>query len=165
MEDDDFISKTRRKKRMHDLQDIGRELVSLSPEVLRRLELPDALLEAVLECKRFNKHEAIRRQMQYIGKIMRDVDAEPIAAKLASLRAPTQRDNALFHLVEEWRTRLLADPAAAALFEREFPGIDGVKLRTLVSAAGEERAAGRAPKHFRQLFHMINDQIQKQAKG
>jgi ribosome-associated protein len=165
MEEDDFISKTRRKKRMHDLQDVGRELVALSPEQLARLELPEALLEAVLECKRFNKHEAIRRQMQYIGKLMRDIDAEPIAAKLASLKSPTQRDNALFHLAEEWRLKLLADPLAADRFEREFPHADAKKLRALVRAAAEERTAGRAPKHFRELFHFVKEQIEEQARG
>lgn len=165
MEDDDFISKTRRKKRMHDLQDVGKELVALSPEQLARLDLPEPIREAVLDCKRFNKHEAIRRQMQYIGRLMRDVDAEPIVAQLAALKAPTHRDTALFHLAEEWRTRLLADPGAAAQFEREFPAIDGGKLRALVGAAGEERAAGRAPKHFRELFHFVNNAIQEQARG
>jgi ribosome-associated protein len=165
MEDDDFISKTRRKKRMHDLQDVGRELVALSVEQLARLEMPEALREAVLECKRFNKHEAIRRQMQFIGKLMRHIDADPIAAQLSSMKAPTQRDNALFHLAEEWRLKLLADPLAADRFEREFPHADANKLRALVRAAAEERAAKRAPKHFRELFHFVKSQVEQQARG
>jgi ribosome-associated protein len=119
----------------------------------------------VLECRRFTKHEAIRRQMQYIGKLMRDVDAEPIAAQIASLKAPTQRDNALFHLAEEWRSKLLADPLAVERFEREFPHADANKLRALMRAAAEERGAGRAPKHFRELFHFVNEQLQQQARG
>ena len=74
MDADNFISKTRRKRQMRELQDVGAALVKLSPEVIQRLQLPEALREAVLECKRFTKHEAIRRQMQYIGRIMRALE-------------------------------------------------------------------------------------------
>ena len=165
MEDDDFISKTRRKKRMHDLQDVGRELVALSPEALARLDLPESVREAVLACKGFTKHEAIRRQMQYIGKLMRHVDPEPIVAQLSSLKAPTQRDTALFHLAEEWRLRLLADPANLERFAREFPAADANRLGALVRSTHEEKAAGRAPKHFRELFHAVSEAIQEQARG
>ena len=98
MEEDDFISKTRRKKQATELQDVGAELVKLSPEQLVRMELPEALREAILECKRLTKHEAIRRQKQYIGKIMRNIDAAPIAAQIDAFHAPSRKDTALFHL-------------------------------------------------------------------
>src|SRR5258708_11109539 len=131
MDDDDFISKTRLKRQMKDLQEVGAELVKLSAEQLAHLDLPENLREAVLACKRFTKHEAIRRQMQYIGRIMRDIDAEPIAEQLAALHAPSRRQTALFHVAEKWRTEILADPAALALFASEFPWADPVRLREL----------------------------------
>lgn len=162
-EDDDFISKTRRKKDATALQVMGKELVQLSPERLARIVMPESLREAVVECKRLNKHEAIRRQMQYIGKIMRDIDAEPIAAQLAAMKAPTARDNALFHLAEKWRLELLEDPEAITRFTQSFPAVDAAELRRLVEATRHERAKGSGPKRFRELFHVVNEAI-KQAE-
>lgn len=163
MEEEDFISKTQRKRRMAELQDVGAALVKLSPEQLARLGLPDRLLEAVLACKRFTRHEAVRRQMQYIGRIMRDIDAGPLVEKLGELEAPSRRQSALFHVVEEWRGQMLADDAAIDRFAREFPAADVHRLRALAAAAREEKSAARAPKHFRELFHAINTTVQDQA--
>ena len=87
MEEDDFISKTRRKRQMTELQDLGAALVELSPEQLARLELPEELREAVLECRRFTRHEAIRRQRQYIGRLMRTLDELP-KPTIASVQGP-----------------------------------------------------------------------------
>src|ERR1700674_6053709 len=100
MEDDDFISRPRRKRQMTELQVAGAALVKLSREQLERLDIPEPLREAVLECKRFTKHEAIRRQMQFIGRIMRELDTAPIAEQLAAIHAPSRRQSALFHLAE-----------------------------------------------------------------
>ena len=164
MDDDDFISKSQRKRDATALQVLGKGLVALSAEQLARIDMPEELREAVLACKRFTRHEAIRRQQQYIGRIMRDLDAEPIAAQLAAMHAPSNRQTALFHVAERWRKELLADPGTLARFAQEFPGADAKQLRTLVEKAGAERDAGRAPKHFRELFHVLNAMIQAQAK-
>jgi ribosome-associated protein len=164
-EDDDFISKTRRKKDATALQVLGKELVQLSPERLARVEMPEVLREAVVECKRLNKHEAIRRQMQYIGKIMRDIDAEPIAAQLMAMKAPTARDNALFHLAEKWRLELLEDPEAFARFTQSFPAADAAELRRMIEATRHERSKGSGVKRFRELFHFVNAAIQQRERG
>ena len=163
-EDDDFISKTRRKKDATALQKLGKELVQLSQDQLARIDMPEVLREAVLECKRFNKHEAVRRQMQYIGKIMRDLDAEPIAAQLSALKAPTARDNALFHLAEKWRLELLEDVEATTRFQRDFPDADAKRLRALIDKARAERGKDSGPRHFRELFHFVNAAIQGREK-
>jgi ribosome-associated protein len=163
MEDDDFISKTRRKREATELQDVGKALVKLSPEQLARMELPERLLEAVVACRGFNKHEAIRRQIQYIGRIMRDLDAGPIVEQLNSLQSPSKKQTALFHVAEKWRDELLADPTAILRFEREFPHADAHRARTLIEATRAERAAKRAPKHFRELFHLVNAIVQDHA--
>lgn len=164
MEEDDFISKTQRKRLMSELQDVGAALVKLSREQLMRLDLPERLREAVLECQGITKHEARRRQVQYIGRIMRDLDAAPIVQQLASLQAPSKKDTALFHLAEKWRDEMLADASAVERFAREFPASDAHRLGALAEAARAERAAGRTPKHFRQLFHAINTIVQDQAR-
>jgi ribosome-associated protein len=164
MEEDDFISKTRRKKQMSDLQDVGAELVALSAEQLARIEMPDNLREAVVEARRFTKHEARRRQIQYIGRIMRDIDAGPIVEQLAALKAPSKRQTALFHVAERWRTELLADPENIARFVREFPEADPHRIRALVDDAREEKRTARPPKQFRELFHVLTAIVQGHAR-
>ena len=164
MEEDDFISKTRRKKHMTQLQDVGAELVRLSPEQLARIEMPEELREAVLECKRFKKHEAVRRQMQYIGRLMRDIDAGTIAEQLAALHAPSHKQTALFHLAEKWRDALLTEDDAAARFVKDFPEADPHRLRALSEKANAERRAEKPPKHYRELFHLLNTIIQDHAR-
>lgn len=163
MEEDDFISKTRRKKQMAALQDLGAELVKLSPEQLARIEMPENLREAVNEARRITKHEGRRRQVQYIGRLMRDLDAGPIAAQLAALTTPSKRQTALFHVAERWRDELLADPEALARFVHEFPTADADRLRTLVEATHAERRAKQPPRQFRQLFHVLNAIVQDHA--
>jgi ribosome-associated protein len=164
MDDDDIISKTQRKRQMKELQDVGAELVKLSPEQLSRIGMPENLREAVLACKRFSKHEAVRRQMQYIGRIMRDLDAGPIAEQVAALKAPSRRQAALLHVAERWRADLLADPESMARLVKEFPEADPHRLRELVEAASEERRESRPPKHFRELFHVLNALLQDHAR-
>ncbi len=155
MDEDDFISKTRRKRQAHDLQDLGKALTGLSAEALARIEMPEKLREAVLACKRFSKHEAVRRQLQYIGRLMRDIDAAPIAAELAARSAPSHRRTALMHLAERWRDDLLADPAAAQRFAAEFPAADAARLRALAEAALAERHSGKPPRRGRELFRAV----------
>ncbi len=164
MEEDDFISKTRRKKQMTALQDVGKELVALSPEQLARIEMPDALREAIADARRFTKHEARRRQLQYIGRLMRDIDAGPIIEQLAALNAPSKRQTALFHVAEKWRQELLADAAGVDRFVHEFPEADPHRLRALVDGAREERRTQQPPRRFRELFHVLNAIVQDHVK-
>ena len=164
-EEDDFISKTRRKRQMADLQRLGAELVDLSAEQLARVEMPELLRDAVVACRTVTKHEARRRQMQYIGRIMRSIDSGPIAEALEGLQSPSKKQTALFHVAEKWRDELLDDPQAIVRFEREFPHADAHRVRVLIEAVRGERAAKRAPKHFRELFHAINAAVQQHATG
>lgn len=152
---DDFISKTRRKKEMLALQELGEELVTLNAEQLHELALPDALLQAVLEAKRLTKFGALNRQRQYIGRLMRDVDATPIRDKLAVWRGVSARHTAWLHRVERWRERLLSDDRALDAFAREYPAADLQRLRALIRNAQSEAAAGRPPKSFRALFQAL----------
>jgi ribosome-associated protein len=165
MDDDDFISKSRRKREATHLQVVGKELVALPLDQVKRMGLPEELLEAVVECKRLTTHEGIRRQMQYIGRIMRNIDAQPIIDELERLKAPSKRQTALFHLAERWRDDLLAHDDAQGKFVAEFAEADPRQLKILVEEARHERSASRAPKHARMLFHFVNDIVQRHGKA
>lgn len=151
----DTPSKTQRKQEMHALQDIGKQLVELNKERLAQIDLPENLRDAIIEAKRLHRHEALRRQMQYIGKLMRSVDAEPIQAKLDEWNNVTRTQAAKFHLIEEWRDRLLNEPHALEEFTAEFAQADIQQIRTLVRNAHREAAAARPPKSSRALFKLL----------
>jgi ribosome-associated protein len=165
MEERDFISKTRRKKEMSGLQDVGAELVALSAEQLARIRMPEALREAVEDARRFTRHEARRRQIQYIGRLMRDIDAAPIVEQLAALKAPSKRQTALFHVAEQWRQELVAEPASLERFVKEFPEADAARIRELVDEAREEKRAARSPRRYRELFHALSAVVQEHGRG
>ncbi|HWI12845.1 MAG TPA: ribosome biogenesis factor YjgA [Burkholderiales bacterium] len=156
---DDAPSKTQRKKQMHELQDLGTELVRLSDEHLAALELPERLHDAVVEARGMTKHGALRRQMQFIGKLMRNVDAGPIRERIAGLNAASHAAVARLHLIEDWRTKLLAEPGALAAFMEQHPGADRERLQELIRGVGDERASGRPPRKFRELFQALRDII------
>ena len=155
MTDEPPLSKTRRKAQAHDLQALGAELVELTPAQLDRLELPDALGDAVRFAQTIRKHEAKRRQLQYIGRVMRDIDPAPIRAALDVLRGVGRRQSALQHWAEQWRERLLADDSALAeLPEAATPSVQRT-LVDLVRDARRERADGGRPHAFRELFRTL----------
>lgn len=156
MSEPNLISKTRRKRQMQELQEVGAALTRLPAHELSRIELPAGLREAVEACRAMTRHEAIRRQLQYIGRLMRELDAGPIVAQLEAMHAPSRRETALFHRAERWRGDFLADPAAVERFAGQFPGADPRRLRELAAAAREEREAERAPRRYRELFQAIS---------
>jgi ribosome-associated protein len=95
---------------------------------------------------------------------MRDLDAGPIMEQLAALHAPSNKQTALFHLAEKWRDELLADGEAATRFVRDFPEADPHRLRELSEKANAERRAEQPPRHYRELFHVLNAIIQDHAR-
>ncbi len=105
-------SKTRRKKAMHELQDLGEALAALPAHQLATLEMPESLREAILEYHRTRSHEGRRRQMQYIGKLMRGVDSQPLREAVAALQLGRARDTLTLHQTERWRDELIADDDA-----------------------------------------------------
>ncbi len=104
---DELPSKTRRKKDMHELQELGAELVELNEEQLSSIELPERLLDAIVAARNITKFGARRRQLQYIGKLMRTVDPEPIRERLSHFNAASRTQTARLHLIERWRARLI----------------------------------------------------------
>lgn len=139
------------------LQDLGTALVELTPDTLAGLDLPENLAHAVREAQRIRTHEGRRRQMQYIGKLMRTVDAAPIQAALARLARGHHAETAQLHALERWRDDLLADEKALERFAAAHPISDDEErnLRQLIRRARSERAASQPPKSARQLFQEL----------
>lgn len=160
MSDEAPISKTQRKKRVAALQDLGAELVALNDERLATIELPERLRDAVMQARRITPFEARRRQMQYIGKLMRSVDPEPIRVALDVWQAQSRRGTAVFRRVEAWRERLLADPGALAALLAEHPGADAQQLRVLIRNVRSERAAHAPPRSYRALFQLLRQTLE-----
>lgn len=154
---DDLPSKSQRKRDMDALQDIGEELTQLNEQQLAGIELPESLRDAVNEARVMKRNEARRRQMQYVGKLMRQVDPAPIRVKLDGFLSVSAEHTARLHHIERWRERLLSDPQSVSEFIAEFPGTDSQQLRTLIRNTEQERARGKPPKHFRALFQMIRE--------
>jgi len=153
----EFVSKTQRKREMHALQALGAALVELPLSQLESLPLPEELAAAVREAHRIGSHEGKRRHMQYIGRIMREVDAEPIRTALADLQGRSGAARAKHRRTEQWRDRLLEDDGAFTEFAREHPQADLQALRTLIRNARAEIAARRAPHAQRALFRALRD--------
>ena len=164
-EDDKPVSKTRRKKDMHARQALGEALVALTPAQLSGLDLPESLADAIAAARRIPTFEGRRRQMQYIGRLMRDVDPEPIAARLAALRHGRAQDNARHQEAERWRERLLAEDLALTELAAARPGLDTQQLHTLVRNARRELARGAAPKANRALFRLLRESLQDASPG
>lgn len=152
-------SKTKIKKQMHDLQDLGEELVELSKDQLAQLDLPETLYLAIREMSRINKFGARRRQMQYIGKLMRDVDTAPINAKLDIWKGTSQQHIGYMHQVERWRDRLLESDTALTELLTAYPDTDVQRLRTLIRNAQKERESGKPGKNYREIFQVLRDII------
>lgn len=158
--DDDEISKSQRKRDMTALQKLGTTLVSLKSSQIEQLKLPEALLDAVLEAKRLTKNEAIRRQMQFIGRIMRSVEAEPIQMQIDAWNGLNDQESAKQHQLERWRDRLVDDDSALAEFIAQFPNVDVQQLRTLIRNTRKEQLAKKPPANYRALFRMLREIMQ-----
>jgi ribosome-associated protein len=157
-DDPDFTaSKSQRKREMTALQDMGAELVKLPRGRLEKLDLPESLFNALLEAQRLTSHGAIRRQMQYIGKLMRAVEIEPIAEQLAVIRGESAVAKAEFHALERWRERLIEDDLALTAWLSDHPGADVTLIRQLIRNARRESAEGKPPKSSRALFRLLRD--------
>ena len=162
MDEDLQISKTQRKRAMQELQDLGEELVALTPDRLAGLDLPVRLLDAVLDAKRISKFGALRRQMQYVGRLMRDADADAIRSQLDVWNGTSVAETARLHAIERWRTRLIEDELALGELLGRFPQADAQRLRTLVRNVKRESAAKKPPRSFRELFRELREIIQTQ---
>ena len=142
---------------MHELQALGVALAELSESQLKEMRLGEDLLEALLEAKRIRSHEAKRRQMQYIGRLMREVDPAPIRSRLAEIEGSSAQATARHRRLETWRERLLDDDEALTAFAAEHPGADLQALRTLIRNARKEQKESKPPRAYRELFRVLKE--------
>jgi ribosome-associated protein len=150
-------SKSARKRAAHDAQHLGEALVRLRDAELDALQLPEALSEAIRAARDITSRAAAARQRQYIGRLMRAVDVEPIRAALAAHSERAARESERFKRVSAWRERLIAEgPTALAELARWRPDLDRAQWERRVSAAQAERhrAAG-AGAAARELFRAL----------
>jgi ribosome-associated protein len=154
---DEIPSKTKKKQEMHELQKLGATLVELSPAHLAHMTLPEALAQAVHDARRFRSHEAKRRQVQLIGKLMRDLDPEPIRAQIAAVEGGSAQERARHQRLEHWRARLMEDDGALTQYASEHPNADLQNLRALLRNARKEQEEGRPPRAYRELFRVIRE--------
>ena len=156
-EEDRQKSKSQIKRELLALQALGRELVDLSGKELDRIPMTDPLHETVLAAKHFRK-EALRRQLQHIGALMRNEDAAAIRQALAMLRQPHQEEVQAFHAIERWRDALLAgDAGLMDELCRRFAGMDRQHVSQLVRNAGKEQSSNKPPKSARALFRYLKE--------
>lgn len=168
-------SRTELKRESDELQELGKELLTLRSDLFNRLGLPDKLADALAEAKRITNFEGKRRQMQFVGKLMRKLEPEVVQAVRDALdeqRSGSAKEKLALHQAEQWRDRLIADDGAQAEWIAQYPGTDIQQLRALIrqarkDAPGAHEAAvaesqGQAPRKgraYRELFALVRAQI------
>ena len=165
MDEHERPSKSQRKREMTALQETGAQLVELNADQLAQVELPERLLDAVLDAQRIRDFEGRRRQLQFIGKLMREVDPAPIRAKLEQWQGAARSHTAQHHGVERWRDQLLTGEGALALFAADYPGCDLQHLRSLIASVKRDQALGKPPKNFRELFRVLREIVATASEG
>jgi ribosome-associated protein len=152
-------SKTQLKQKSHELQALGVAISELSAERLTAIAMPDSLREAIEQFRRTRSHEGRRRQMQYVGKLMRGADEDALREAVAEATVGTAQATLALHEAERWRAELIADDEALTRWLHDHPDTDTQQLRSLVRAARRDAAGlapeARQPRSFRELFLFI----------
>ena len=161
-QDTDRPSKTQLKKQSHELQELGLALAGMPADRLDILlgegAIDESLHEAIREYQRTRSHEGRRRQLQYIGKLMRHADPQPLRDAVAALQVPRARDTLALHEAERWREELAASDDALTRWLAEHPDTDTQRLRALIRSARKEAALPPDQRHgraWRELFQFI----------
>ena len=164
----DEPSRTDRKRESTELQKLGEELLTLRSELMERLALPDKLIDAIDEAKRISNFEGKRRQMQFIGKLMRQLDPatlDTVRTVLSEQHRGSASDALALHQVEEWRERLIDDDASLSNWVQQYPQSDSQQVRALIRQVrrdGKPTIEGHTPRHgkaYRELFQLIRAQL------
>jgi ribosome-associated protein len=151
-------SKSELKRQMTALQKLGEELVAEPRDRVKRVPMPEDVRDAILECQQIKDHEGRRRQMQYVGKKMRSLEEDEIAAiqkVLDSWKGASKAETAALHALERKRDKLLADDKALTELLQEHPELDVQQLRTLIRNARKEQAENKPPKAYREIFQIL----------
>lgn len=161
--EDDFgqTSKSELKREAHRHQELGKRLTELNQAKWKELPISETLFNALVENGRLKQNEAKRRHLQYIGRLMRDEDVDAIQARIDLFDPSSEAYGRRIRQQEQWRTRLVNDPAALNDFIEEYPAVDRQALRNLVRNAQKEMSS-EPPKPgtgYKKLFQFIKDQV------
>lgn len=154
----DRPSKSQLKREMTALQKLGAELVAEARDRIKRIPMPEDVREAILICQQISDHEGRRRQLQYVGKKMRTLDAAELAviqATIDSWKGASKAETAALHSLERQRDKLLADDAALTALRDRHPQIDMQQVRTLIRNARKEQAENKPPKAYREIYQLL----------
>ncbi len=154
----DRPSKSQLKREMTALQKLGQTLVEAPRDRIRKIPMPEDVLEAILACQQITSHEGRRRQLQYVGKKMRSLtedEAATIQKVVDSWHGASKAETAALHAIERQRDRLIADDGALTELRSRHPALDIQQLRTLVRNARKEQADNKPPKAFREIFQIL----------
>ncbi|MDZ7591395.1 MAG: ribosome biogenesis factor YjgA [Rubrivivax sp.] len=156
-------SKTQLKQQSQALQTLGLALSELSAERFATIDMPEALRSAIAEFRHTKSHEGRRRQLQYVGKLMRSADEAALREAVAAATLGSARETLALHEAERWRAELIAGDDALTRWQQAHPETDTQQLRSLVRAARRDAAAlppeARQPKSFRELFQFIKPML------
>ncbi len=155
MSEEELVSKTQIKNEMNDRQALGMQLTKLAPDTLKKIGLSEELLEAVLFYKKITANGALKRQAQFIGRLMRDTDPEPIQAYLNKLKGDNAEHNAAMQRLELLRERLIESDDVLTELIADKPELPISELRTLIRNARREKEQNKPPKAFRELFQLL----------
>ena len=157
------LSKTRLKQQSHDLQTLGLALAALGSDTLAAIQMPEGLRDAIAQFRRTKSFEGRRRQMQYVGKLMRTADGDALREAVAAATLGTAQSALALHEAERWRAELIADDDALTRWLHDHPDTDTQQLRSLVRAARRDAAgldlAARQPRSVRELFQFIKPML------
>ncbi|WP_417344953.1 ribosome biogenesis factor YjgA [Ferrimonas sp.] len=165
LQEEEWISKSELKREAEQLQKIGNEIVALGKNDLAKVPMDEELEDAVALAQRLKgKNEAHRRQLQFVGKLLRSRDPEPLVAALDKIRNKHNQANQEFHKMEQWRDRLIAegDDAMQELFA-EVPAMaeERQRVRQLIRQAAKEAKASKPPKSSRELFKLVRQYLEE----
>lgn len=161
-ENDGRKSKSQMKREMIALQELGEKLAEFPVERIQRMDILPELKEALLEMKKMTSKEAKRRQMQYVGALMRAADPEPIREAVADMEAGSYKSARLFKKAENWRDRLCeGDESLETEIIQTFPDMDVQQFRQAVRNARKEREKQSGNRAYRILFRFIRDMMEE----
>ena len=163
----DRPSKSELKRQSTELQKLGEQLIEAPRDRVKRVPMPEELRDAILMCQTITNHEGKRRQVQFVGKLMRSLDEEEVAViqrTIESWKGTSRAEAAALHALERRRDKLLADDKALTQLLEEHPHLDAQQLRTLIRNARKEQAEHKPPKAYREIFQILKD-VSKPAKA
>ncbi|MDP0589313.1 MAG: ribosome biogenesis factor YjgA [Candidatus Endonucleobacter bathymodioli] len=154
----EYISKSEIKREKQALKDMGARLMKIKPSLLEKLPLNERLKEALDESKRITSHNARKRHLSFIGKLMQGQDTGPITELLNQLDSSSNEYNRRFHQLERWRDRLISnDKIALSEYLSNYPCADHQHIRQLVRNASKEAEQGKTSKDARKLFKYLRE--------